>query len=121
MADRSWPEPAEAAPAEQRIWLIIMGLIISIPLVVAGSSLIIGLLTRYPILVWAGAALLGMIAGELIATEPVLKPYIQQLGAMLGDIGEKGVKRLFEAIGIGIVILLGMLLRKRGSSSLIEH
>ena len=40
---------------------------------------------------------------------------------MLGDIGEKGVKRLFEAIGIGIVILLGMLLRKRGSSSLIEH
>ena len=112
---------AESAPADQRLLLIILGLVISIPLVVAGSSLIIGLLTRYPILVWAGAALLGMIAGELIATEPVLKPYIQQLGAMLGDIGEKGVKRLFEAIGIGIVILLGMLLRKRGSSSLIEH
>ena len=80
---------AESAPADQRLMLIILGLIISIPLVVAGSSLIIGLLTRYPILVWAGAALLGMIAGELIATEPVLKPYLSQLRDMLGgSVGE---------------------------------
>lgn len=108
---------AESAPAEQRLMLIILGLLISIPLVVAGSSLIIGLLTRYPILVWAGAALLGMIAGELIATEPVLKPYLGQLRDMLGGLSEKGLKRLFEAIGIAIVILLGWMLKKRGATA----
>lgn len=113
---------AADAPAEWRIWLIILGLLISIPLVVAGSTLIIGLLTRFPILVWAGAALLGMIAGELIATEPVLKPYVEQLGGLLGGLGEKAMKRLFEAIGVGIVILLGLLLKKRqGEDTLTEH
>jgi YjbE family integral membrane protein len=108
---------AESAPADQRLMLIILGLIISIPLVVAGSSLIIGLLTRYPILVWAGAALLGMIAGELIATEPVLKPYLGQLRDMLGGIDEKSLKRLFEAIGIAIVLLLGWMLKKRSAAA----
>jgi YjbE family integral membrane protein len=110
---------AESAPADQRIWLIILGLVISIPLVVAGSSLIIGLLTRYPVLVWVGAALLGWIAGELIAGEPVVKPYLDQLRQMLGGIGEKDLKRMFEVIGVLIVLVLGWLLKKRGGSS--EH
>ena len=96
------------------------------PLVLMRGSLvlvlIIGLLTRFPILVWAGAALLGMIAGELIATEPVLKPYVEQLAGMLGGLSEKAMKRLFEGIGIAIVILLGLLLKKKeGEDSLAEH
>ena len=112
---------AESAPPEWRLWLIIMGLVISIPLVVAGSSLIIGLLTRYPILVWAGAALLGMIAGELIATEPVLKPYLGQLRDMLGGLSEKGLQRLFEVIGVAIVLLLGWSLKKRAGHGAVAH
>ena len=44
--------------------------VISIPLVVAGATLIMALLTRFPILVWAGAALLGWIAGELMVERP---------------------------------------------------
>jgi YjbE family integral membrane protein len=104
---------AESAPAEQRLTLIILGLVISIPLVVAGSTLIIKLLNRYPILVWLGAALLGMIAGELIATEPLLKTYIQQLDAdYLGGLGEKGVKHLFEVIGVVLVVALGWLVKR---------
>lgn len=102
---------AEAAPPEQRIWLIIMGLVISIPLVVAGSTLIIGLLTRYPILVWAGAALLGWIAGELIATEPVMKDYVAQIGDYLG-LSAKFILRSFEVIGAAIVLFVGWVLMK---------
>src|SRR5690606_26254787 len=63
---------AIAAAAGGNTYLIVFGLALSIPLVVAGSTLIMTLLTRFPILVWAGAALLGWISGELIATEPVL-------------------------------------------------
>ncbi len=62
---------AKSAPPEQQLWLIIFGLVVSIPLVIAGSTLIMGLLSRYPILVWAGAALLGWIAGELMVSDRI--------------------------------------------------
>jgi YjbE family integral membrane protein len=68
---------AMQAPAEQQIWLIVFGLLISIPLVIAGSTLIMSLLTRYPVLVWAGAALLGWIAGELLVTDLVSVTQLQ--------------------------------------------
>ena len=56
--------------------LLVLGLAISIPLIVAGAALIMALLDRFPILVWAGAALLGWIVGEVIATDPVLHGYL---------------------------------------------
>ena len=51
-----------------------IGLAISIPLIVAGAALIMSLLDRFPILVWAGAALLGWIVGEMIATDSGGRP-----------------------------------------------
>jgi len=77
---------AIAAVAQGSLALLILGLGISIPLIVAGAALIMALLDRLPILVWAGAALLGWIAGEVIATDPVVKGYIDSsLGAGLAD------------------------------------
>jgi YjbE family integral membrane protein len=63
---------AIAAAAEGNMALLVLGLAISIPLIVAGAALIMALLDRLPILIWAGAALLGWIAGEVIATDPLL-------------------------------------------------
>src|SRR5437660_1646973 len=62
---------AIAAAAQGNFALILIGLAISIPLIVAGAALIMALLERFPILVWAGAALLGGIVGEVIMTDPV--------------------------------------------------
>jgi YjbE family integral membrane protein len=103
---------AESAPADQRLTLIILGLVISIPLVVAGSTLIIRLLNRYPILVWLGAALLGMIAGELIFSEIAIKGYNEQIRAYLGGLDEKTTRRIYEAVGIVFVVVFGWLLKK---------
>ena len=75
---------AIAAAARGNTWLIIFGLAVSIPLIVAGATLIMALLTRFPILVWAGAALLGWIAGELMVEDPVSRPYFDALGAAYG-------------------------------------
>jgi YjbE family integral membrane protein len=102
---------AEAAPPEQRIWLIIMGLVISIPLVVAGSTLIMGLLSRYPLLVWAGAGLLGWIAGELIATEPILQDHVAWLSTYLA-VSPKFILRSFEVIGVLIVLVVGWIVTR---------
>jgi YjbE family integral membrane protein len=110
---------AIAAAAGGQMWLIILGLIISIPLVVFGATLILALLTRYPILVWAGAALLGWVSGELIATEPVLKPYIEQLAVNLGT-NAKMIAKVFEIAGAGIVIAGGLIL-SRSSHRVEKH
>ncbi len=107
---------AESADPSLRIWLIIMGLVISIPLVVAGSTLIMSLLSRYPVLVWAGAALLGWIAGELIATEPVLQDMMANLAQSL-NVSSKLLLRSFEVIGAAIVLAVGWLLTRRTASA----
>ncbi len=102
---------AIAAAAGGDLSLIIFGLIISIPLVVGGATLITNLLTRDPVLVWAGAALLGWVAGELLATEPALAPAVEGLAQML-NISIKTVARLFEVVGALIVGGLGKFLMR---------
>jgi predicted tellurium resistance membrane protein TerC len=72
------------------------------------------LLTRYPILVWAGAALLGWVAGELLATEVALAPYIEQGASALG-VTPKFVARIFEVVGALIVVVIGWQLQKRAA------
>ena len=73
---------AIAAAAGGNMALLVIGLGISIPLIVAGAALIMSLLDRFPILVWAGAALLGWIVGEVIATDPVIANWLtSQYGA----------------------------------------
>ena len=68
---------AIAAAAQGNVALLVIGLAISIPLIVAGAALIMALLDRFPILVWAGAALLGWIVGEVIVTDPVIHGYLE--------------------------------------------
>lgn len=60
---------AIVAAAQGNIYLVALGLILSVPLVMAGSTLILKLIDRFPVLVWAGAALLGWIAGELLVAD----------------------------------------------------
>ena len=63
---------AVAAAAKGSKLLILLGLALSIPLIIFGSTLVLALLNRLPVLVWAGAALLGWIAGDLLCSDPVL-------------------------------------------------
>jgi YjbE family integral membrane protein len=63
---------AIAAVSRGDIWLFGFGLALSIPLIMVGSQLIMKMIEKFPVIVWAGAALLGWIAGEMIATDPVV-------------------------------------------------
>jgi YjbE family integral membrane protein len=56
--------------------LIIFGLATSVPLIVAGSALLMALLERFPILVWAGGALLGWVAGDIMIKDEALNWWI---------------------------------------------
>jgi YjbE family integral membrane protein len=58
---------AVAAVAKGQYILLIIGLSISIPVVIAGSAVILWLMERFPVLVWGGAAILGWVAGDIFA------------------------------------------------------
>src|SRR6202023_1005069 len=75
---------AVAAAANGQLPLLILGLAISIPMIIAGAALIMMILDRMPFLVWLGAALLGWIGGQVIAPDPAIGPRLHQL--LAGDI-----------------------------------
>src|SRR5687768_13015396 len=66
---------AESAGSHQ-LPLVIFGLLVSIPIIVAGSQIVLKLMDRFPIIITLGAMLLGWIAGQMIYTDPGLKPYL---------------------------------------------
>jgi YjbE family integral membrane protein len=70
---------AVAAAANGQLSLLILGLAVSIPMIIAGAALIMMVLDRFPILVWLGATLLGWIAGDVIETDPAVHPLLQRL------------------------------------------
>ncbi|TMH04678.1 MAG: TerC family protein [Betaproteobacteria bacterium] len=67
---------AVAAAAKGNVPLIVFGLVISIPIVVFGSQLIMRIIGRFPVLVWAGGGLLGYIAGDMAIEDPAIAPWI---------------------------------------------
>jgi YjbE family integral membrane protein len=97
---------AIAAIAGGEQWLFIFGLALSIPLIVVGSSLILNLMERYPIIVWGGAALLGWVAGEMVATDPVLAPTIGLPDSTSGEYA-------FAAAGALVVVAFAYFLKQR--------
>ena len=70
---------AVAAAAQGQLSLLILGLAISIPMIIAGAALIMLVLDRFPLLVWLGAMLLGWIAGDVIASDTALEPLLRHL------------------------------------------
>ena len=94
--------------------LIIFGLATSVPLIIAGSALLMALLNRFPILVWAGAGLLGWVAGEIMIKD----------NAVIGWLGEAVVERWHlwaAAAGAALVIVLGWIIRKMQHKAVLDE
>ncbi len=96
---------AVTAAAKGNLPLIIFGLVISIPLVIYGSQIIMRLIERMPLLVPAGGGLLGYIAGDLATDDPVVAPWIESSAPM--------VDWLAPFVGIAIVVIPGLWLARR--------
>lgn len=96
---------AQSAHADHQLPLVIFGLLVSIPLIVWGSTLVLKLIDRYPIVITLGGALLGWIAGGMIVTDVAL---VQRFGEPSGT-----VKLIAEVVGALLVVLVGKLLAAR--------
>lgn len=63
---------ADAAPEASKLTLLILGLGLSIPLIIFGSTLILKVMDRFPVIITMGAALLGFVAGEMLVGDPAI-------------------------------------------------
>ena len=107
-----------AAAAKGNQLLLIIGLAISIPLIIFGSTLLMKVMDRLPIIITLGAALLGFLAGEMFVSDPVDKKFFESLlGGHFwqGLIGiEKSDAGIWAGlIGAAIVVAVGSWLAKR--------
>lgn len=97
---------AQQAQGEHQTILVIFGLLVSVPFIVCGSQIILRMIDRFPVIVWAGGALLGWIAGKMVASDAAVLDWIPTLSAY----------ELFAAIaGAFLVVALGWILRRMGT------
>lgn len=90
---------AIAAAARDHSGLILFGVLLSIPLVVFGANVVLKVLDRWPILVWAGTALLGWVAGDMIATDP-------QVDAWIGRVPDIAIKLVTTAAVVAVAFII---------------
>jgi YjbE family integral membrane protein len=76
---------AVAAAAHGNLLLLVLGLVISVPLVVYGATLLIALIKRFPAIVPGGAALIGYVGAEIMLADPALAPWVASHAAWLED------------------------------------
>jgi YjbE family integral membrane protein len=103
-----------AAAAKGDMLLLILGLAISIPLIVFGSTVILKLMNRFPVIITIGAALLGWVAGEMLVSDPILAEWITaHLSWLHIDLPLLGHISWAQILGATFVVVVGRLLAAR--------
>jgi YjbE family integral membrane protein len=96
---------AQSAHADHQIYYVVFGLLVSVPIIIWGSTLVLKLIDRFPLVVTFGAGLLGWIAGGMLITDVFI----------VGLIGEPStpLKLAVEAVGALLVIAVGKWIASR--------
>jgi YjbE family integral membrane protein len=96
---------AVAAAAKGDTVLLVIGLAVSIPLIIFGSTLLLKVMDRFPIIITLGAALLGFLAGEMLFTDPGVT-------ARFGEMSHETVNAA-GVVGAALVVAVGLWLQRR--------
>ncbi len=99
---------AVAAAAKGNTPLLIIGLAVSIPLIIFGSTLLMKVMDRYPIIITMGAALLGFLAGQMVATDPATKGFFATMPEAEMWLG---------ALGAALVVALGTYFARKAKAT----
>ena len=104
---------AVAGAAKGDLSLVVFGIVVSIPIIVWGSKLVLKLMDRFPAVITLGGALLGWIAGDMIVSDVAVKPYLAGAPSWLHYVS--------AAAGAVFVVLLGTWLARRKESAPVEE
>jgi YjbE family integral membrane protein len=100
---------AVAAAAKGNFAMLMFGLGVSVPLIVAGATVIMAMVHYFPLIIWAGAALLGWLAGDMIATDPV----VVDAARAFGPTAHETIAVVCSVVGAAGTLLGGLLARAR--------
>ena len=84
---------------------MVFGLLVSVPIIIWGSQLIIRLMDRFPIIITLGGMLLGWIAGGMMVTDPAVAEHVTPW--------QPHIKWIAEAAGAVLVLLVGSIAARR--------
>jgi len=99
---------AVAGAARGNLLLLILSLVISIPLIVFGATLLMGLMKRFPIIITLGAGLLGWVAGEMAVSDSAVHGWVTNQLPVL--------ERLVPAADALLVLLLGKMFNRKSEA-----
>ena len=106
---------AEAGGGEHKLVLVVFGLLVSIPIVVWGSTFVIRLMDRFPWVITLGAMLMGWIAGTMAITDPVVMPYVPTDELITGSIKvQSWAYQTAGVVGALLVVMLGQATKRYG-------
>jgi YjbE family integral membrane protein len=111
---------AVAAAAGGSLTLLILGLAISIPLVIFGSTLLLKLMERWPVIITLGAALLGFVAGEMAITDPAIGDWVRATFTHVAEkpvVGGVSLEVVCGLVGALFVWAVGTWLARRKSAA----
>ena len=107
---------AESAGGDHKMALVIFGLLVSIPIIVWGSQLVIKLMDRFPSIILIGGMLLGWIAGTMAVTDPAVLPHLPTTPAERAGALPEVANTLRYGAGLAgalLVLAIGMVIKKR--------
>jgi len=107
---------AEGAGGDHKMPLVVFGLLVSIPIIVWGSQLVIKLMDRFPTIITAGGMLLGWIAGTMIVSDPGLLPYLPTVAAAKAGALPEVIDVVRYGSGVAgalLVLAIGVAVKKR--------
>ncbi len=114
---------AVAAAAGDSVTLLVLGLGISIPLVIFGSTLLIKVMERFPIVIAVGAALIGFVAGEMMVTDPALRDWMAANFQMVEQkpvLAGISLEVILGLVGAALVVAIGKLVARRHTAAVGE-
>ena len=111
---------AESVGGDHKMPLVIFGLLVSIPIIVWGSQLVIKLMDRFPVIITLGGMLLGWIAGTMAVTDPAVLGQVPTLSpGQPGTVPEVLASVRYGAglAGALLVLAIGLLLKRRAAAA----
>jgi YjbE family integral membrane protein len=115
---------ASQAAGEHQFALVVFGILISIPIIVWGSTLVLRLMERFPIVITFGAALLGYLAGGMIFSDTAVAPWLIANLPVASDFTVPGLGlhlSLPGAVLAIVVVAIGKYLAKRKGTVAAPH
>lgn len=104
---------AQGAGAGNELPLVIFGLVVSVPIIIWGSQIVVKLMDRFPVVITLGGMLLGWIAGGMMVTDPLVVQYVAPYMPQAKWAAEVG--------GALLVLVVGMMAGRRKKKPHTSH